>query len=180
MTNNITLNGKLNDKSSIQLNPKLWQFVSDENNLVATHKDNTAYNHKNYLKNKESGKIKEYAQKANSCLQFKTYGTGNQLLSHYLKKGYVGKQSNTKLFLNRYGYSPQTFLNHIKNQFNSKMTFENYGIYWELDHIKSFRLFKFESFEDCDFKKCYALSNLRPLSVVENRKRSKMQKYSLK
>lgn len=180
MTNSITLNGKLHDKSKIDLNPKLLQFVQNEDNLVAAYKDNTVYNHEKYLKNKDSGKIKEYSKKARQCLHYKFYKSGNRFLSHYIKSGKIGKKADIKLFLNRYGYEPKDFLNHIKNQFNSKMTFENYGKYWELDHIKSFKLFNFKSFEDCDFKKCYALSNLRPLSVAANRKRSKMQKYSFK
>ena len=56
--------------------------------------------------------------------------------------------------------------------FNDKMTWDNYGEYWHIDHIKPQSLFNFESFEDDEFKECWALDNLQPLSAEENRKKS--------
>lgn len=51
---------------------------------------------------------------------------------------------------------------HIEPKFNSKMTWENYGTYWELDHIKPISL--------CDsFEEAWQLSNLQPLECSINR-----------
>jgi len=43
---------------------------------------------------------------------------------------------------------------------------------WHVDHIKPQSLFNFESPEDVEFKQCWALENLQPMSAKENRKKS--------
>jgi 5-methylcytosine-specific restriction endonuclease McrA len=70
------------------------------------------------------------------------------------------------------GYSIDDLIRHLEKQFDSNMTWENYGIYWHLDHIKPRSLFKFETPEDIEFKKCWALENLQPLEAKENRIKS--------
>jgi hypothetical protein len=62
------------------------------------------------------------------------------------------------------------------------MNWNNYGKYdsnswddddsstwtWQLDHIIPHSTFKYSSMEDEDFKKCWSLDNLRPLSSKQN------------
>lgn len=43
---------------------------------------------------------------------------------------------------------------HLENQFDDVMNWSNYGTYWELDHIKPITAFKFNSYEDEEFKEC--------------------------
>lgn len=57
---------------------------------------------------------------------------------------------------------------HLERQFSDGMTWENYGSYWHVDHIKP--LSKCESFEES-----WKLSNLQPLKAFENL--SKGNKY---
>jgi hypothetical protein len=59
-------------------------------------------------------------------------------------------------------------MDHLEARFVPGMTFENYGKVWHIDHIKPNRLFNYESQEDEDFKKCWALSNLQPLFAADN------------
>lgn len=54
------------------------------------------------------------------------------------------------------------------------MSWDNYGTYWELDHIIPRFKFYYESYDDEQFKQCWALSNLRPLTIKENRERDKI------
>lgn len=70
-------------------------------------------------------------------------------------------------------YTLEELKQHLENQFDSNMTWENYGEYWEIDHIKPVNLFNFTSPEDKEFKECWSLNNLRPLPWRENRKRPK-------
>lgn len=56
---------------------------------------------------------------------------------------------------------------HLENQFKEGMTWENYGE-WHIDHITPISAFSFEKTSDVDFKKCWSLSNLRPLWAKEN------------
>ena len=55
---------------------------------------------------------------------------------------------------------------HIESQFkyNPGMSWRNYGRGgWHIDHIIPKYWFVYESFNDKAFKKCWALSNLRPM-----------------
>jgi len=56
---------------------------------------------------------------------------------------------------------------HLEKQFKPGMTWNNYGK-WHIDHKKPFASFNFSSYEDPEFKKCWALENLQPLWAEEN------------
>lgn len=60
---------------------------------------------------------------------------------------------------------------HLESQFTPEMNWDNYGSYWELDHIIPKNQFHFESYDDKEFKICWSLLNLRPLLKAENRQR---------
>jgi len=60
---------------------------------------------------------------------------------------------------------------HLENQFEDWMNWDNHGL-WHIDHIRPVASFDFTSMEDEDFKKCWALSNLRPLKDTENMKKN--------
>lgn len=62
---------------------------------------------------------------------------------------------------------------HLEKQFVPPMSWDNYGSYWEVDHIIPQNLFNFTSSEDHEFQICWSLLNLRPLSKIENRSRPK-------
>lgn len=84
------------------------------------------------------------------------------------------------------GYSIIELFNHIEKQFkyfgNEWMNWNNQGKYdpktwddnnpstwkWQLDHIVPHSKFQYTSMEDEDFKKCWALNNLRPYSAKQN------------
>jgi len=75
--------------------------------------------------------------------------------------------------------------NHLESHFDIWMTWENHGVYrintwddndpstwvWHIDHIIPCDALPYTSMEDENFKKCWALSNLRPLSAKENIKK---------
>lgn len=70
------------------------------------------------------------------------------------------------------GYTRNDLVQHLEKQFTPKMNWQNYGIYWEVDHIKPRSKFKYISFEEQEFKDCWALENLQPLGKKENLKKS--------
>lgn len=55
---------------------------------------------------------------------------------------------------------------HLEGRFTSEMTWENYGSYWEVDHIISCANFDLTKIEQQ--KKCFHYSNLQPLEAKEN------------
>ena len=48
------------------------------------------------------------------------------------------------------------------------MSWENYGIYWQIDHIYPQSLLPYDSMDHPNFLKCWSLDNLRPLEATEN------------
>ncbi|MBA7568819.1 hypothetical protein ES708_10554 [subsurface metagenome] len=58
-------------------------------------------------------------------------------------------------------------MHHLEKQFTDGMTWDNYGK-WHIDHIIPITAFNFSSVKDYDFKRCWALNNLRPLWEADN------------
>ncbi len=65
------------------------------------------------------------------------------------------------------GYTLLELVEHLENQFLPSMSWNNYGK-WHIDHIVPVAYFKFSTTEDPDFKKCWALKNLRPMWAIDN------------
>jgi hypothetical protein len=67
------------------------------------------------------------------------------------------------------GYTLFDLMSHLEALFHPGMTWENYGQYgWHIDHIKPKSLFKYETPEEEEFKKCWSLENLQPLWAEDN------------
>ncbi len=97
-----------------------------------------------------------------------------------LKK--IGSSKNGLPVFDYLDYSPEDLKKHIENQFEPWMTWENHGPYlkanwddndsktwtWQIDHIIPQSKLPYDSMEHPNFKKCWALNNLRPLSAKLN------------
>ena len=87
-------------------------------------------------------------------------------IRHSLKKRNSSKCGSN--WSNYVDYTLEQLAEHLENQFDDKMTWENQGSYWHIDHIIPVSRFNFTSPYDEEFKKCWALSNLQPLEAIEN------------
>lgn len=76
-------------------------------------------------------------------------------------------RSVTGSFWSAVGYTKRELADHIEKQFLDGMSWQNSSD-WHIDHILPVRSFAFGSFEDAEFKACWALSNLRPLWAKDN------------
>jgi len=76
------------------------------------------------------------------------------------------------------GYTKEDLMEHLEKQFTDGMNWDNYGKDgWHIDHIIPKSVFNFNSYEDIDFKRCWALDNLQPLWAEDNfRKNNKLEK----
>lgn len=97
-----------------------------------------------------------------------------------LKKNSSSK--NNKSCLDNLEYSIKELKEHLEKKFEPWMTWNNYGNYkikfwndndqstwkWNIDHIISQSCLPYTSMQDENFKKCWTLSNLRPLSAKQN------------
>jgi len=61
-------------------------------------------------------------------------------------------------------YSLNDLKEHLESKFKNSMTWDNYGSYWHLDHIKPLSWFNLET----EFNKAWALNNLQPLEASIN------------
>lgn len=91
-----------------------------------------------------------------------------------------GKKNES--FLKKVGYTMEESRLYIESQFEWWMTWDNWGIYdskiwdknnpstwtWHVDHIIPVSTFNCQTMDDEDFKVCWGLSNLRPLSAKQN------------
>ena len=66
------------------------------------------------------------------------------------------------------GYTIKDLIIHLESRFGDNMNWNNYGSYWSIDHIRPRNWFNFESVEDEEFKKCWDLNNLQPMSNKDN------------
>lgn len=79
-------------------------------------------------------------------------------------------------------YTIQELKEHLEKQFEPWMSWNNWGLYnketwndndqstwtWQIDHIIPQSKLAYTSMEDENFKECWALDNLRPLSAKQN------------
>lgn len=100
------------------------------------------------------------------------------IIYHIKRKGQTKDESLVK----HLGYSLDDLKIHLECLWEPWMNWENWGLYcaetwndndsktwtWHIDHIKRHREFKYSSVKDPEFKECWALTNLRPLSAKEN------------
>jgi hypothetical protein len=80
-----------------------------------------------------------------------------------------GGRKNGASHLKYVNWTYSELIKHLEALFEPGMTWENYGSYWEIDHIIPQSVLPYTSMEDDNFKKSWALSNLRPLTCHQNR-----------
>lgn len=74
------------------------------------------------------------------------------------------------------GYTTLQLKEHLENQFEPWMSWDNYGKAktgadgkaWNIDHIIPQSKLPYDNLEHPNFRKCWALENLRPLEAFEN------------
>lgn len=69
------------------------------------------------------------------------------------------------------GYTVADLMVHLEKQFQEGMSWENYGPVWHVDHYIPKSAFNYSQPEHIDFKRCWALPNLRPLWAADNIKK---------
>jgi len=80
---------------------------------------------------------------------------------------FEGKKTKRRTF-DYLPYSPQDLVEHLESQFDDKMSWDNYGSYWHVDHVYPQSLLPYDSYDHPNFLRCWALDNLQPLEAGEN------------
>ena len=140
------------------------------------------YTRQYYQENKN--KMKKYnieykKQRKKIDPDFKLNTEISKTIAKVLKKQKSSK--NNKSCLKYLPYSIQELKDHLEKQFEPWMTWEKWGAYksddypgdsstwkWQIDHIIPQSVLPYTSMNDNNFKKCWALENLRPLRADIN------------
>jgi hypothetical protein len=138
-------------------------YLLNKNKILLRHKNN-------YLKNKS--KIikriaKYYAKKYCSNGEFRSKENIRRLVNYSLK--IQGQTKNGSKWESVLGYSFGVVKTYLEKQFDSKMSWDNFGVYWELDHIIPLSWFK--TYEQL-IRRGWALNNLQPLEKNLNREKN--------
>jgi hypothetical protein len=137
------------------------------------NKEERRKKHSEYSRNKKrwlSEERKEYMRKYHRDRRkidpkFKLTNTIRGSVRYSLKRRGVIKEWNTfEVYLD---FSVEELMESLENKFQEGMSWENYGK-WHVDHICPIGNFKYKSYEDIEFKKCWDIENLRPLWAQEN------------
>lgn len=89
------------------------------------------------------------------------------LLNFHLKKNNEYKNKHTVEYL---GCSVDEYRKYLENKFTPEMTWDNYGEYWEIDHIKPISSFNLNNPEE--LTKCFHYTNTQPLYWKDNLEKS--------
>lgn len=133
------------------------------------YKENAEYlrqKTKDYRKN-NMDKIREWDRKN----LLKPKNKINDAISKSMRYALNGKKNGChwEEFVN---YTVEDLKKHLEKHFKSGMTWDNYSrTGWHIDHIIPKSWFKFKSYNDREFKQCWALANLQPLWAEENLKK---------
>ena len=139
----------LDNKDKINTQKKQWRL---DNYEYCLEKDKLYYQN-----NKE--KVHAYQrQKRKEDPLFKLANNIRRRINLFIKRKY-GKKSEQIL-----GCSYKELIIHLEKQFDSKMTWNNYGTYWHVDHKKA--LGSVSSEEEIILLCHY--TNLQPLEAIEN------------
>ena len=123
---------------------------------------------KSKLKHKEKTKssAREYQKRKRKDNSFRLSKNLSKAIWECLK----GKKSN-KNWEDFVSFTLQDLKLHLEERFKESMTWDNYGSFWHLDHIKPLSWFNLET----EFEKAWSLNNLQPLEAKLNL--SKNNKY---
>jgi hypothetical protein len=108
---------------------------------------------------------KEYDQKYGKNTEW----TLKLILRNRLKNALKNNFQKGKT-LDMLGCSIEEFKLYLEKQFTENMNWDNYGNYWEIDHIKPCDSFNLEILEEQYI--CFNYKNLQPLEKTKNRKKS--------
>lgn len=118
-----------------------------------------------YINNKQVQNQKQKLRKQNDvCFYLESIFRNRLYKSFIYDKGF----KNWEQLVN---YNWKQLKEHLESQFAPEMNWSNYGTYWELDHVIPKSQFCYTTFDCKEFKICWSLMNLRPLSKYENAQR---------
>lgn len=145
------------------------------------NKDKVSISNINYMNN--GGKAKRnlnYKNRSSNDIEFNLRNNISSSINSILKRNNSSKNNNS--CLKYLGYTIKELKQHLESKFENWMTWNNRGCYkkeewneednstwkWQIDHIIPHSTFKYTDMNSEEFKRCWSLENLQPLSAKQN------------
>jgi len=160
---------------SIKAYKKIWYLKNAERikekkrKIYATNPEEINEKIKQYRKNNPE-KIKEINKKIYIRRSKDPVYRLNQRISKGIYKSIKGNKHG-RHWETLVNFKLQDLIKRLESFFKDGMTWDNYGK-WHIDHIRPVSSFNFSSYDDPEFKECWALNNLQPLWAEDNIKKS--------
>ena len=160
------------------------EIAKARHDYYVEHKEERkAHNQEWYADNKDRKhaiNAKYVMQRLQEDMSFRLRHNVSRTINKYLKLSNSSKNGNS--ILDFLPYTMQGLKTHLEKQFEPWMSWDNYGSYcadkwndndsttwaWQIDHVIPQSKLLYASMADDNFKKCWALENLRPLSAKQN------------
>ena len=139
--------------------PSPWAIANPER-----HRENGARWRAN-----NSEKARALTLKSTKRLHATPWGHINKITAAAMRRGVRRQDGSPGPYECLLGYTWLEMRAHLERLFTPEMTWENWGKYWEVDHIEALSRFRYETMSDPEFKRAWALSNIRPLYWRDNR-----------
>jgi hypothetical protein len=167
-------------KSCLKVTNDKWYQNSkgERSDYYKTYReDNKAYynnySHNHYHTNKEL--YREWnREKYATDLGFKLKHVTSARINQALKLYHTLKTARTIEYL---GCNIEEYALYLEKQFDGNMNWDNYGEYWEIDHIKPIDAFDLNLEEE--LYAAFHYKNTQPLSKIENRVKSNMYQQTI-
>jgi hypothetical protein len=155
------------NKRSRLKNPEAARAASREwsrQNPEKSSANKAAYKKRNIEKVREAAR--EYERERRKDPLYRLFSSASKSIWDFLKGTKAGRP-----FLSLVDWTPDELRQHLEQQFTPEMTWENYGSYWQVDHIipQSYvTMFPTITEPEDLFQLFWGLDNLRPLPRREN------------
>ena len=118
-----------------------------------------------YARKKRREQRKKYKKKYRKYPYVRVRRNVSKSIRQALKRSDSSKNAST---FGKLPYTPLDLKEHLENQFDENMNWDNYGSYWHIDHIVPQAALSYDSMDHPNFLACWDLQNLQPLSAEEN------------
>lgn len=164
------------EKNKDRIRAKAKEFRQKNKEKIKQDKQKYYQNNKEKIKeykerNKERTKLQrrkyhvEYEKERKKIdPTYKAVKLTRRRIGHAIKRLNLKKDKKIGAFEKRFGCTKESFKRHIEDQFTSVMSWDNWGKYWQLDHIIPLSCAK--TFDEVLMLNHY--TNLRPLLSKEN------------
>jgi len=149
-------------------------YVEKNRNFLLQKSNKYYYEHFDYFQSYYQKNKKERNIKAQVYKKKKLKENINFKLKYYLSnriRESLKKQTKSKSTMELIGCSIEELKQHLESQFQTGMTWKNYGFYgWHIDHIRPCA--SFDLSKPKEQLQCFHYSNLQPLWMEDNFKKS--------